>query len=225
MSDPNAGKRPTPRPYFGGGRKPTGQLVWRKSGWAARFWAIVDGVKVRVTRDLATKSKAVARRKLARLLESESPTPAEAARVESFEEAALRIVAVQKAEGLRTWGDRLGRLRRFAFAELGHMQVTEIRPGHVREVLDGCVSQGKSRSTVHQLKVDISSVLGELWRDEVLPENVAVRAGAEGRHRRRARTGDSERRGVFAVHGVRRRVGGAAHDGAGEPNLWRHAHE
>ncbi len=163
------------RRHHGGGRSRTGQLVWRKRGWAARFWTVIDGERVRVQRDLETSNKAVARRKLARLLESENPTPAEAARSETFAEAAKRIVQKQKDEGLRTWKERWRRLERFAFPEFGNLDPREIRPAHVREVLEGAAGLGRSRSTVHQLKVDVSSVLGELWRDEVLPENVAAR--------------------------------------------------
>src|SRR5688500_7432697 len=107
------------RRNHGGGRPRTGQLVWRKSGWAARFWTVVDGEKIRVQRDLETTNKAVARRKLARLLESENPTPAEAVRRETFAEAAKRIVEKQRAEGLRTWKDRWRRLERFALPDLG----------------------------------------------------------------------------------------------------------
>ena len=52
------------------GRPRRGQLVWRKSGWVARLTVLVDGERIRVCRPLGTDNKAVARRKLARLLES-----------------------------------------------------------------------------------------------------------------------------------------------------------
>ena len=51
-------------------------------------------------------SKSVARIELARLLESEGTlSNDEAARPGTFEEAALRIVGGQQAEGLTTWTD------------------------------------------------------------------------------------------------------------------------
>ena len=59
-----------------GGRKRTGQLIWRKSGWYARFWTVVDGEEVRVSRPLGTENKAVARRKMARLMAGEDPAAA-----------------------------------------------------------------------------------------------------------------------------------------------------
>jgi hypothetical protein len=90
----------------GPGRPSTGQLIWRTSGWAARFMAVVDGERVRVCRPLGTDNKAVARRKLARLLESNgSLSNAEVARPDTFEEAAVRIVEGQRVGGLETWRD------------------------------------------------------------------------------------------------------------------------
>ena len=157
-----------------GGRPRSGQLVWRKSGWHARVTALVDGERVRVWRALGTDSKAAARVKLARLLEAENPTPTEASRPETFQEAAERIVKAQKAEGLATWKDRLHRLSTFAFPEFGALPVTAVRPTHVRQALDLAHERGLSRRTIQHVKIDISTVLGELWRDEVLPENVAT---------------------------------------------------
>ena len=158
------------------GRKSTGQLIWRSNGWSARFMAVVDGERVRVCRPLDTDNKAVARIKLARLLETEGALPNdEATRPETFEEAAIRIVHAQKAEGLTTWTDRLQRLRQFAFPEFGHLPVTDVRPAHVRAALARGLKSGKARSTIAKVKIDISTVLAELWRDEVLPENVAQR--------------------------------------------------
>jgi hypothetical protein len=59
-----------------GGRPRSGQLIWRKSGWVARLTVEIDGERVRVCRALGTDNKAVARRKLARLLESEDASAA-----------------------------------------------------------------------------------------------------------------------------------------------------
>ncbi len=157
-----------------GGRPRSGQLIWRKSGWIARLTVVVDGERVRVSRALGTDNKAVARRKLARLLESDDTSPEEAARSETFEEAARRIVAGQAAEGHRTWKDRLARLQRLAFPEFGQLPVNEVRPPHIRQALDLGLSKGLSRRTLALVKIDVSTVLGELWRDEVIAVNPAA---------------------------------------------------
>ena len=83
-------------------------------------------------------SKSVARIKLACLLESEGTlSNDEAARPGTFEEAAVRIVGGQHAEGLPTWTDRLQRLRQFVLLEFGRPPVSDVRLAHVRE---GCCS-------------------------------------------------------------------------------------
>jgi integrase len=51
-----------------GGRKRTGNLVWRASGWRARIRIDEDGRSVRKFIDLETTNKSVARRKLNRLV-------------------------------------------------------------------------------------------------------------------------------------------------------------
>lgn len=85
----------------GPGRPSTGQLIWRTNGWSARFMAVVDGERVRVCRPFSTDNKAVARRKLARLLESHgSLSNAEVVRPDTFEEAAVRIIESQRSESV-----------------------------------------------------------------------------------------------------------------------------
>ena len=54
-----------------GGRPRTGSLLWSKSGWRARMPLERDGETIRKVVPLGTKDKAVARRKLRRLLAQE----------------------------------------------------------------------------------------------------------------------------------------------------------
>lgn len=174
----------------GGGRPRTGSLVWRKAGWSARYWTLKDGEYIRVCVPLGTDNKTVARRKLARLLEAEGPTDAEAAaRIETFEVAARAIVQTQADEGLKSWKDRVRRLTAWAFPAFGQLAVNAVRPPHVQDALDACCRAGKSRRTVMHLLVDISTVLDQLWRQELIPENVArkVRVPKNARVDRRER--------------------------------------
>ncbi|HEU4577968.1 MAG TPA: site-specific integrase [Polyangiaceae bacterium] len=132
---------------------------------------MVDGERIRRCVALGTSNRAVAAAKLARLVEGGADA-ATAAAPETFEQAARRILATQ---GIKTAGERMSRLERIVFPAIGHMAVTEIRPAHVRAVLDAAAAEGKSRVSVNHIKVDISTVLTELWRDEVVSENVALR--------------------------------------------------
>jgi integrase len=149
-----------------------GQLVWRKAGYSARYVATVEGVQVRRCVPLGTHDKAVAQAKLAALLAGNLDAAAAASSSETFEAAARRIVA---ASTIRTKDSRLARLVKWAFPMLGAMKVTAIRATHVKAVVSAAREALGETSTVMHILHDIGGVLGELWRDEVLAENVAKR--------------------------------------------------
>ncbi|HKO93009.1 MAG TPA: site-specific integrase, partial [Polyangiaceae bacterium] len=182
-----------------------GQLIWVGKSWSGRYWATVDGERVRRCVSLGTDSRAVAKAKLARLVAGES-SPTEAARPETFEQAARRIVGQQATEGLASWKDRLARLERYAFPVLGQLAVTEVRPNHVRSAVTAAFEAGKAKGTTQKLLVDCSTILGELWRDEVIPENAAARVrvpkGAPVNDRERVVLTDAEFQGFMACPDV-----------------------
>lgn len=147
-----------------------GSLIWRKGGWSGRYRAIVDGESVRVCVPLGTDNKSAARIKLERLMRGGSPESV--AEVETFEEAARRIVPEQ---GIKSESVRARRLETYAFPELGSTPVDKLRAADIRHALEAMAQQGLSQQSVKHLLADISGVLGTLWRDEVLPENAAKR--------------------------------------------------
>ena len=154
------------------GRPRSGSLYWAKSGWRARLRVEVDGVTVQKSFALGTKDKAVARIKMRKLAGSLVPVAAmtdEAAKSETFEQAAGRIVG---ESGIRTADARLARLRLRVFPAIGNMRVDEIRAGDVRDILNTLAGSGASRQSCVHLRNDISAVLGELWRFDILTENV-----------------------------------------------------
>lgn len=159
------GKKARKRAKAGGG-----QLLWSGKGWSARYWAIVDGERIRRCVALGTENRAVAAAKLARLAVGEADATS-ARDAETFEQAARRLVPVS----IKTWRDRMARLETDAFPKIGTMAVTAVRPSHIRAALESAVDRGLSRTTCSHLLVDISTVLGELWRDEVIAENPAKR--------------------------------------------------
>jgi hypothetical protein len=178
------------------GRTPAnGSLVWTK-GWAERITTSIDGERVRIQRQLATTRKVAAQAKLARLIASTAPTAEEARRPETFEDASRRIVAVQAHEGLASWKDGLARLERYAFPAFGSVPVTEVRPNHIRSAIDTAFSVGWANGTTRKLLVDCSTILGELWRDELITENPAARVrvpkGAPVNERERIVLSDAE---------------------------------
>jgi integrase len=153
-----------------------GQLFYREGlGWYGRWWALVEGERVRITRALHTDNKAVARAKLVKLMAGGKTTAAEARRGESFEEAARRLVEEQKANGHVTWKDRLQRYVTYVFPRIGRLDPSEVSKKHVRGVLKSAAELGKSRETIIHLKTDVSVVLEDLFQDELIDKNVCAR--------------------------------------------------
>ncbi|HMR08830.1 MAG TPA: hypothetical protein PKA88_23780, partial [Polyangiaceae bacterium] len=154
------------------GPERTGSLYWCKSGWRARMRVEVDGETVQKSFDLGTKDKAVARIKMRKLAKMNAPAAeleAEATQLETFEQAARRIVS---ESGIKSKDARLARLRLHVFPALGHMRVDEVRAGDLRDVLNALADAGASKQSCIHLRNDVSAVLGELWRFDVLSENV-----------------------------------------------------
>jgi integrase len=147
-----------------------GQIFFVRQSYSLRYWTVIDGRRVRKCVSLGTADPEVAKNRAARLLKGADPATAQAP--ETFEQAARRVVARQ---AILTAGERLSRLERFAFPELGNLAVTALRPTHIRAVLDAAVRAGRSRSMVTHLKDDVSTILHALWQDELIAENWAAR--------------------------------------------------
>jgi hypothetical protein len=166
-----------------GGRKRTGQLIWRASGSYARFWTVVDGEEIRVSRPLETTNKAVARRKLARLLAAEAPTTELAKREETVSEFAEPWLDGSKAKGLRSHDYERRHCDRIWKPEIGPMMLGAVKTQHIRDVLEA-VARGKvsgmrsdrySRATLVHIRDTALRIFESAWRDEIIAENPVKR--------------------------------------------------
>jgi integrase len=168
-----------------------GQLFFVRKSWSLRYWLVQDGRRVRRCVSLGTDDREKAQTRAARLLRGADPATAQAP--ETFAQAARRILAGQD---LATKDERLSRLERWAFPAFGAAPVTAVKPAHIRQALGAALAEGRSRSTITHLKDDVSTVLSQLWRDEVVSENwadrVQVPAGARTDRRPRVVLTDGE---------------------------------
>jgi integrase len=146
-----------------------GRIYW------ARVTFDLDGVSVRRWVNLKTPDLDVAKVKLAQVVKN-ATSPDRAAEAvengETFEEAARRIVG---ASSIASKERREGRLKAHVFPAIGSKPVKDIRAGDVRAILETLAVGGSSKQTCLHVRNDISAVLGELWRSEILPENVVSR--------------------------------------------------
>ncbi len=150
------------------GRKRSGELYQSKGQWYARITTRTDGATHRKRVALGTEIKAVARARLGAVLRGEGAGTG----AETFAEAARRVVG---ASVIVTRAERLSRLERYVLPALGATPAVKLRAAAVREVLEAAAARGLGRSGCRHLLDDIGAVLESLWRDEVLPENVARR--------------------------------------------------
>jgi len=150
----------------------TGELIWRKNGYSARYRRVVDGVAIRKCVPLGTDNKAVAQAKLNRLIAGTSVPESIKTEVETFKQAARRIVAEQTHKTVK---DRMSRLETYAYPKIGNRPVDGLRTADFRDVLDGAVEAGLARGTILHLRQDMASVLDTLLEYDVITENVVKR--------------------------------------------------
>lgn len=159
----------------GRGRPATGSLYLTKSGYRARITVEIDGERVQRSYDLGTTNRAAAQAKKKRLVANPpdiATAPEEAARPETFAEAAERIVGASK---IASKAHRFGRLKNHVLPLIGKKPVTEVTTTDIRDCLERIAEKGLSQDLVVHVKHDIDAVLGDLWRDEVLAENPVAR--------------------------------------------------
>lgn len=150
---------------------------------AGQYWVRptvdYDGVPVRVWFALGTDSKAVARAKARdlfdRLARGEIPKAAELRTPETMRQVFARTIDELKRDGMKSWKDREQRLRDYAEPAIGKLDYGAVRALHIREVLETCARNGRSKQTVKHLRQDLKCVFDRLWRDELIKENPVLK--------------------------------------------------
>jgi integrase len=156
-----------------------GQLVWRRTGWLGRWWATVDGERIRVARMLGTDNKAVARRKLARLIAEGNPTPEAVKAPETVDGYAKAWLDGREGRGLRSADYERRHYDRIWKPAIGAMPLAAVKSQHIREVLEavanGQISGPKtkrySKATLVHIRDTALRLFRSAWRDEVIVEN------------------------------------------------------
>lgn len=126
-----------------------------------------------VIRALQTQNKAVAQRKLARLVAELDASEEGVGRSETFQEAVERVYLLRKTNGVKSADEEVSKLRRFANPMIGTKEVTQVTPPEINSVLDDCKAQGKSRETTKHVLQTISNVFARLKREGVIQRNPA----------------------------------------------------
>lgn len=148
-------------------RKRKGQLLRRKSGYAARIVVTIDGERVRRVYDLGTRDEVVARAKMKRLLaeteggisSTDDVSTKTADKRMTFREAAELANRKWETDEISTRDQRMSLLRRYAFPHIGDRFVGDIRGAEIGDILDAAKRMGREKPTVANIKMSIGAVM------------------------------------------------------------------
>jgi len=177
-------------------RPATGTMVPGPNGeWMGRITVRKpDGTTVRPWCDLLTADKDLAAKKLAAIVKEAKDDPARVlARLERpkpvaagpprFEPYADTWRLRRERDGVAMAESEKGWLKNHvnpclvgdAQVPFGSLALTDIRPRHIREVLEKAREHGLSRQTLVHLRGTIVRILHRAFMDEIIPENPALK--------------------------------------------------
>jgi hypothetical protein len=182
------------------GRPRKGSLEFRGKTWHARLTVTVDGENIRRWVNLETDNKAVARRKVARIVaQNAAPSVealvAEAKRAETYAELADRVHKAREADGI---GDAAGERKReltHILPEIGPREVASIGFEDIEAIFQLMAESGKSAGTIRHVRQVLLSRFAVALREKVITESPlehAVMPRAKVDNRERAVLTDAE---------------------------------
>jgi hypothetical protein len=146
--------------------------------WRARITTMrPDGTTTRPFYSLGTSDKALARRKLVRLVAAlergddrvdARENGGSRERVREYAEAWL---TKREAQGVGMAKKERSTLERYAFQAIGRLPLGDVRPSHVRSILDEAVAQGRKRATVAHVRGALRRLFASALSDELVDVN------------------------------------------------------
>ena len=164
-------------------RERTGTLNFRAStgSYRARLTVVgADGTTTRPWYSLGTADKALATKRLAALVAAQGRQVAEdTARVEPY---ALAWLDARRARGVAQVGSEAGWLTNHILPapapdkpSMGSLYLPDVRPLHVRAVLDAVAAKGLGRQSLVHVRSTMHLIFDQAWRDELIPENPVLK--------------------------------------------------
>lgn len=156
----------------GGGRPREAEPERNADGsFSVRLTMEVEGETVRKRIHLGTSDRAVAKVRAQRLMNGEGEDLV-VKKGSTFREVAERIM---KESIIHTAKERSSRLRRYAFPILGDIPPEEIKVQDIKACLGKMEDELGWTNSIKHLRNDISHILGTLYSEQELKENVALR--------------------------------------------------
>ena len=166
-------------------RARTGTLALRKRGgelvWHAQVTVGLGDDKRREWFSLETTDKAVARRKLKRLVaelaggQTRTGAIATAAAPDTVQGYAEAWYARRQAEGVASASDEWRNLELHALELVGELPITAVRSSHIRSILDQAVADGLSLETLRKIRGALDRLFKSAWQAELIDANPVAR--------------------------------------------------
>ncbi len=162
-----------PRARTGTLLPPLGDGLWRARLTIDR----PDGTTIKRVYSLGTTDKALARRKLAALvaLLARGEDPADAAVTigapERVRDYAGAWLATREAQGVGMVKKERANLERHAFEAIGRMPIGDVRPSHVRSILEDAAAKGLRRNSLAHIRGVLHRMFRAAVEDELIEHN------------------------------------------------------
>lgn len=163
------------------GRPSKGYLYLQGGSWHLEVSKGSGEERARFFYDLGTADKRVAERRrkdlIAKIASGDSPKDAAQSvpQATTVAEWAESWNEKRHAQGIASARDDAQRLRDYVLPKIGTMFLPDVRPPHLRSVIDAVVLGGKSRQTVKHVRAAIIRIFKAAWRDELIDENPALK--------------------------------------------------
>jgi integrase len=149
--------------------------------WRARITTTrPDGTTTRPFYSLGTTDKALARRKLVRLVATLEAgdelvdAPKSASTRERVRDYADAWLAKREAQGVGMAKKERSTLEAYALPAIGRLPLCDVRPSHVRSILDEAVTHGLKRATVAHVRGALRRLFAAALTDELVDTNPVV---------------------------------------------------
>ncbi len=154
-----------------------GCLQFRTRSWRAILTVTVNGESVRKVVNLNTDSKAVVRRKMARMLAEPDLAGVQTAAVapETYAELAARVALKRQADRISDVDSEEGRERLWILPEIGQLAVERIKASHIQAIYENARQQGKSLSHLRHLRAILRSRFDVALEDEIIQSSPMAR--------------------------------------------------
>jgi integrase len=164
-------------------RARTGQLLppGPDGLWRGRISKDEDGTTTRPIYTLGTTDKALAKRKLAKLVRDvaagldveDQALTADAP--ETVKEYAKAWLEKREAQGISMAPYERANLKHHALDAIGRLPLCDVTSSHVRSILDDVVAKGLKRGTVEQVRGVLHRLFDDAWRAEIIEANPVAR--------------------------------------------------